>query len=89
MRKCPSGRFEPERIDDYSLLVMKYGVGQDLEQFGEEVATWTKTQEHVDAIELFWLEVVRLFYGLKVLHDNNVVHDANNKISCMTAQRTV
>ena len=52
---------------------MKYG-GQDLEQFGEEVATWTKTKEHVDAIELFWLEVIRLFYGLKVLHDNNVVH---------------
>ena len=73
MRKCPSGRFEPERIDDYSLLVMKYG-GQDLDQFGEEVATWTKTKEHVDAIELFWLEVVRLFYGMKVLHDNNVVH---------------
>ena len=73
MRKCPSGRFEPERIDDYSLLVMKYG-GQDLAQFGEEVQTWTKTKEHVDAIELFWLEVVRLFYGLKVLHDNNVVH---------------
>jgi serine/threonine protein kinase len=52
---------------------MKYG-GQDLAQFGEEVQTWTKTREHVDAIELFWLEVVRLFYGLKVLHDNNVLH---------------
>ena len=73
IRKCPSGRFEPEKIDDYSLLVMKYG-GQDLEQFGEEVRTWTKTKEHVDAIELFWLEVIRLFYGLKVLHDNNVLH---------------
>jgi serine/threonine protein kinase len=73
IRKCPSGKFAPERMDDYSLLVMKYG-GQDLEQFGEEVQTWTKTKEHVDAIELFWLEVVRLFYGLKVLHDNDVVH---------------
>jgi serine/threonine protein kinase len=73
IRKCPSGRFEPEKIDNYSLLVMKYG-GQDLAQFGEEVQTWTKTREHVDAIELFWLEVVRLFYGLKVLHDNNVLH---------------
>lgn len=73
IRKCPSGRFEPEKIDNYSLLVMKYG-GQDLAQFGEEVQTWTKTKEHVDAIELFWLEVVRLFYGLKVLHDNNVLH---------------
>jgi serine/threonine protein kinase len=73
IRKCPSGKFAPERMDDYSLLVMKYG-GQDLEQFGEEVQTWTKTKEHVDAIELFWLEVVRLFYGLKVLHDDNVLH---------------
>ena len=73
IRKCPSGRFEPEKIDNYSLLVMNYG-GKDLDIFGEEVATWTKTNEHVDAIELFWLEVIRLFYGLKVLHDNNVVH---------------
>jgi serine/threonine protein kinase len=73
IRKCPSGRFEPEKIDNYSLLVMNYG-GKDLDIFGEEVQTWTKTKEHVDAIELFWLEVVRLFYGLKVLHDNNVVH---------------
>lgn len=73
IRKCPSGKFDPMRMDDYSLLVMKYG-GQDLELFGEEVMTWSKTKEHVDAIELFWLEVVRLFYGLKVLHDNNVVH---------------
>ena len=71
--KCPSGKFDPVKMDDYSLLVMKYG-GQDLEQFGEDVRTWTKTKENVDAIELFWLEVVRLFYGLKVLHDNNVVH---------------
>jgi serine/threonine protein kinase len=73
IRNCPSGRFEPEKIDNYSLLVMKYG-GKDLAIFGEEVETWTKTKEHVDAIELFWLEVVRLFYGLKVLHDNNVLH---------------
>jgi serine/threonine protein kinase len=71
--KCPSGKFDPAKIDDYSLLVMKYG-GQDIEQFGEEVRTWSKNKEHVDAIELFWLEAVRLFYGLKVLHDNNVVH---------------
>ena len=73
IRKCPSGRFEPEKIDNYSLLVMKYG-GQDLAIFGDEVQTWTKTKEHVDAIELFWLEAIRLFYGLKVLHDNDVLH---------------
>jgi len=71
--RCPSGRFEPIKMDNYSLLVMKYG-GQDLEQFGDEVRTWSKTKVHVDAIELFWLEVVRLFYGLKVLHDNDILH---------------
>jgi serine/threonine protein kinase len=60
-------------MDDYSLLVMKYG-GQDLAQFGDEVRYWTKTKENVDAIELFWLECIRLFYGLKVLHDNDVLH---------------
>ena len=73
INKCPSQKFNPEKIREYALLVMKYG-GQDLDAFGEEVQTWTKTNEHVDAIELFWLEAVRLFYGLKVLHDNNVVH---------------
>jgi len=73
IRNCPSGRFEPEKIDDYSLLVMKYG-GQDLAQFGDEVRFWTKTKENVDAIELFWLECIRLFYGMKVLHDNDVLH---------------
>lgn len=73
IRNCPSGRFEPEKMDDYSLLVMKYG-GQDLAQFGDEVRFWTKTKENVDAIELFWLECIRLFYGLKVLHDNDVLH---------------
>jgi serine/threonine protein kinase len=73
INNCPSKKFHPEKIREYALLVMKYG-GQDLDAFGEEVQTWTKTNEHVDAIELFWLEAVRLFYGLKVLHDNNVVH---------------
>jgi serine/threonine protein kinase len=70
--KC-SGRFNPKMIDDYSLLLMKYG-GQDLEQFGNEVYTWTKTNENVDKIELFWLECVRLFYGLKVFQENGIVH---------------
>ena len=70
---CPSGNFNALRMDDYSLLVMKYG-GQDLSIFGDEVQTWTKTKANVDAIELFWLEVVRLFYGLNVLHDNDILH---------------
>ena len=71
--KCPSGNFDPAKMDKYSLLVMAYG-GQDLAQFGEEVRVWTKTKENEDAIELFWLECIRLFYGLTVLHDNDLLH---------------
>ena len=70
--KC-SGRFKAEDIDRYSLLMMKYG-GQNLEQFGDEVVTWRKTPENCDKIELFWLECIRLFYGLKIFHDNDIVH---------------
>lgn len=70
--KC-TGRFKAEDIDNYSLLMMKYG-GQNLEQFGNEVVTWRKTPENRDKIELFWLECVRLFYGLKLFHDNDIVH---------------
>ena len=70
--KC-TGQFKAEDIDNYSLLVMKYG-GQNLEQFGNEVLTWRKTPENCDKIELFWLECIRLFYGLKLFHDNDIVH---------------
>lgn len=70
---CSSTKFNSDKINDYSLLVMKYG-GQDLEQFGNEVRQWTNTKENRDKIELFWLECLRLFYGLKVFHDNGIVH---------------
>jgi serine/threonine protein kinase len=70
--KC-SSKFNPEKIDRYSLILMKYG-GFDLEHFGKRVYEWTKTTENVRAIELFWIEVLRLFYGLKVFHDNGIIH---------------
>lgn len=70
--KCTGG-FISEDIDKYSLLMMKYG-GQNLQQFGDEVLTWRKTDENCDKIELFWLECIRLFYGLTLFYDNDIVH---------------
>jgi serine/threonine protein kinase len=70
---CSSPAFNSEKIDEYSLLVMKYG-GQDLEQFGNEVRMWPNTNDNRTKIELFWLECLRLFYGLKVFHDNGILH---------------
>ena len=74
-------------IDDYSLLLMKYG-GQDLEQFGNEVYRWTKTKENVDKIEVFWLECVLLFYGLKVFQENGIVHHDLEQQNIVYDQKT-
>jgi serine/threonine protein kinase len=73
MSKCKHNTYDSAKIDDYSLLIMKYG-GLDLTNFGNLVYKWSKNIDSVRSIELFWLEVVRLFYGLKLFHDNGIIH---------------
>ena len=76
--------------DDYALLIMKDG-GQDITDFAHAVYGWDITDENKNKIELFWLEVSRLFYGLKVfegagdgaglihrdINQNNIVYNIN------------
>ena len=59
--------------DDYALLIMKDG-GQDITDFAHAVYGWEITDENKNKIELFWLEVSRLFYGLKVFKDAGLIH---------------
>ena len=65
--------FYPDRLSDYALLVMKDG-GQDITVFAHAISGWTDTTENQNKIELFWLEVSRLFYGLKVFKDAGLIH---------------
>lgn len=65
--------FYPDKLPDYALLVMKDG-GQDITVFAHAVSGWTVTPENQNKIELFWLEVSRLFYGLKVFKDAGIIH---------------
>ena len=65
--------FYPDRLSDYALLVMKDG-GQDITTFAHAISGWTDTTENQNKIELFWLEVSRLFYGLKVFKDAGLIH---------------
>ena len=65
--------FFPDRLSDYALLVMKDG-GQDITGFAHAVYGWEITDENQNKIELFWLEVSRLFYGLKVFKDAGLIH---------------
>ena len=65
--------FEPKQVENYKLLLMKYG-GKDLDEFGKEVKQWSKTPENIKKIELFWIEVSRLFRGLNAFKKNGIVH---------------
>lgn len=65
--------FDPKQINTYKLLLMKYG-GKDLQDFGEEVYKWKKTHASINKIELFWLEVSRLFRGLHAFNTAGIVH---------------
>lgn len=72
--KCDNERLIPSQLDKYSLLIMKDG-GKNLEQFADHVRkNWNNTPANKAKMELFWLEVSRLFYGLKVFHDNEILH---------------
>jgi serine/threonine protein kinase len=59
--------------DDYALLIMKDG-GQDITDFAASVYVSEVTPENQNKIELFWLEVSRLFYGLKVFEGAGLIH---------------
>jgi len=73
-KDCENDKFDSTTLDKYALLVMKDG-GQNLQQFADDVyANWATTPANTKKIELFWLEVSRLFYGLKVFHDHGLVH---------------
>lgn len=65
--------FFTDKLHDYALLIMKDG-GKDITSFAHAVYGWTDTTENQNKIELFWLEVSRLFYGLKVFKDAGLIH---------------
>jgi serine/threonine protein kinase len=61
-----------EELDKkYKLLVMKDG-GKSLDNYAREIAA--KSKPDMKKIKEFWLEVHRLFLGVKVFADNGVVH---------------
>lgn len=72
--QCQDESLIPTQLNKYSLLIMKDG-GVNLQQFADNVRkNWKNTPDNKNKMELFWLEVSRLFYGLKVFHDNEIMH---------------
>jgi serine/threonine protein kinase len=65
--------FNPDKLSEYALLLLKHG-GADLIKYGDDVQTWTKNDANVRKNELFWLEVSRMLYGLKIFEENDIIH---------------
>jgi len=73
-QRCRNEHLSPSKLDQYALLVMKYG-GLNLEVFANRVhKKWDVTPRNIKKIDLFWLEMSRLFYGLKAFNKNKIVH---------------
>ena len=58
---------------NYSLLVMGDG-GENLEQFAKRFSKKQTTAENKKIMELFWIEMQRMLYGLTVFMNNDIVH---------------
>ena len=73
MTKCTNSSFQPEKIDQYSLLLIKYG-GLDLDKYGKKVKEFSMNAVNRRNVENFWLDISRIIYGLKIFNDRGVVH---------------
>jgi serine/threonine protein kinase len=72
--------FKPEKMDNYSLLIMKYG-GSHLKEFADKISEYhisdpsEITTTHLKKVMCnFWVEARRLFLGLVIFHNNNIIH---------------
>jgi serine/threonine protein kinase len=73
VEKCKNADTLLKQLDQVSLLVMNDG-GITMEEFADKVEKMHDNPDNVEKIERFWIEVHRLFRGLKVFIDNGIVH---------------
>ena len=66
-------KFNPRRIENYRLLLLKYG-GLDLEKYGRKTKTLLKNKVNVDNNKKFWVEMYRIINALTIMLDNGIVH---------------
>jgi len=65
--------FNYDKIDDYELLLMDNG-GITLEKFAKNMESSRKSRSNTQKVELFFIEVHRLIYGLKQFLINDSIH---------------
>ena len=65
--------FDKNDVKDYSLLIMTDG-GTNLKQFAKKMYELQKSSENQKKMEMFWIEALRLFYGLLKFNESDIIH---------------
>ncbi len=73
IRKCKSNKYVLHDLKNLSLLVIKDG-GKNLEEFANGMAAKKITATNKNIMEKFWIEGLRLLYGIKLLIENDTIH---------------
>ena len=94
INKCDNIKIaDREHTNKYSLLIIKDG-GPDLKNFCKKHIDKYLSTDKQNKSDIFWLEVLHLFKGLKFFRDNNLVHNdlkpqnilfdmSRNKLMCI------
>ena len=73
IEKCKIADSVLENLANYKLIIMKDG-GENLETYSKTVRTWPLCPESTKKCEQFLLETVRLFHGLLVFKEHDLIH---------------
>jgi serine/threonine protein kinase len=71
--KCKTKKELINNLDSLSLLVLNDG-GVNLEEFAKHMSQQKNTKENKKNMEKFWIEGLRLLYGIKLLIENHTIH---------------
>jgi serine/threonine protein kinase len=74
LNKCSNEQFIlPEKIKQLSLIIMNDG-GMDVSKFTNELDKVNVTNRTTEIVELFLIEFHRIFMGLKIMIEHNIIH---------------
>jgi serine/threonine protein kinase len=73
IQKCKIGKDVLKNLSGFKLLVMKDG-GINLEKYTKKMSEWSISEMSTELCEKFLLESLRLFHGLKVFEEHDLVH---------------
>lgn len=73
IKKCKTTNSMVNELEKLSLLIINDG-GINIEEFANNMANKKNSKENKKIMEKFWIEGLRLLYGVKLLIDNDTIH---------------